>query len=255
MPELPMPSIFCNSIQKGRGIRTISLNLNRGLFFPEAELIYCAVTQAILPYSIVNISKEIYGNATFNFNGLDFVIPEGSYLSLTELEAAMNAQLGIFPPVPFSILLTANTATNQVKITLPNVFDILILPENLASELGFPAGVPLTTGTSFSTLPVLFNDIIASGILIVAELDLQVTTFFGNLDNSNVLAQVPIQNTDIPGGVIVYPRDVVPLMCPVVNNKSVKSFNIRFVSPRDPQRDLTFLQGDCSVVLLFTAIY
>ena len=66
--SVAMPSLFLNSTQKGRGERTISLNLSRGLFFPEVERIYCQVTQAVIPYSMINISKELYNKNCFGIS-------------------------------------------------------------------------------------------------------------------------------------------------------------------------------------------
>lgn len=266
-PQIYLPSIFLNSSQKGTGIRTIEVNLDRGLFMPEAERMYVTVSQASLPYSIVNISQDLFLNACFTYGGVEFIVPEGSYLSLTELEQGMNFVInGGGPPLDSPITLTGNTSTNQVIITnsggAPPGDLILSCPGKggLFKELGFDENavigpVPPNTPGSASNLPVLFNDIIASGILISCELDLQCTTFFNNLDNSNILAQVPISSLDVPGGMITYPRDVLPINCPIVANKSVKRFNIRFTSPRDPFTDLVFMQGDCSVILLFTAVY
>jgi hypothetical protein len=250
MPEIYLPSLFLNSTQKGRNVRTLEINLDRGLFMPEVERMYCTVSQAVLPYAIINISKELYGNASFLHNGVEKTILEGSYLSLTEL------QNGINNAVPSgNYVVTANTSTNQVIITAP-AGSTLTLSSNLAQELGFPPNTVIPGGTSIaSSGPVFFNDILASGILVVCELDLQCTTFFNNIDNSNVLAQIPIASADIPGGVITYPRDVIPIHCPLVANKTVKKFNIRFVSPRDIYKDLVFMQGDASIVLLFTAVY
>lgn len=267
MPEVYMPSIFLNSQQKGRGERTIEVTLDRGLFFPEAERIYLQVGQASIPYSFINISKNLYNNASFQTTPTippstltDFTLPEGCYLSLTELEAAFNNVLTA-AGYDAAITISGDTVTNTVTITnssgLGGAPQNIVLPDNLANELGFPPGtiLPAQGISKTSTEPVLFQDIIASGILIVAEGDLQVTTFFQNVDNSNVLAQIPVQHTDVPGGMIIYPRDVIPINCPVVNLKSVRTFSIKFVSPRDPFRNLVFLQGDASLVLNFFAVY
>ena len=273
MPEVYLPSIFLNSKQKGRSDRSIEVNLDRGLFFPEAERAYCQVGQAALPYSFINISQDLYENAAFDLTQINpanpptrFVLPEGCYTSLTELEAAFNKAINpaINPDDP-QISCRGNTVTNQVEM-----FNIipgrnLILLGNLATDLGFPPNtvIPSSPGPidnpaeprTISTLPVLFLDIVASGILVLCEGDLQVGSFFQELDNSNVLAQIPIINSDVPGGMIVYPRDVIPINLGLTSLKTVRKFKILFRSPRLPDRDLVFLQGDTSLVLNFFCVY
>ena len=296
---IAMPSLFLNSTQKGRGERTISLNLSRGLFFPEVERIYAQVTQAVIPYSMINISKELYNNACFQITGVfgpalnELVLDEGVYPSITELEQAMNWQIfqilsGFAPPPTgfdiedrdtYFVRLEANTTTNKITLYLPTLLptpsganpNLLssITPtcgdgsHNLFSELGFlPTAGPFVQGNNSavllnntSTEPITFLDILASGLYIVCEDDLQVLSYFDDLANSNVLAQVPLTNDDLVGGQILYPRDLQVIQCPLVEGKSVKKFKIRIISPRDPTRDVIFMQGDFSCVLSFHAVY
>jgi len=297
--SVAMPSLFLNSTQKGRGERTISLNLTRGLFFPEVERIYCQVTQAVIPYSMINISKELYNNACFTITPvapglpIEIMLDEGVYPSITELEQAMNKKIdeALGPNAFFDIKdratyywrLDANTSTNKITgvipINLPTppglpsppsdpnpLFNLnpqcLDGSSNLFQELGFNpdqffsqgATIPLLNAQT-SLEPITFLDILASGIYIVCEDDLQVLSYLDDQSNANILAQVPFSHEDRVGGQILYPRDLEVVQCPLVEGKSVKQFKIRLISPRDPTRDIIFLQGDFSCVLTFNAVY
>lgn len=251
MPELSLPTMFLTSSQKGEDVRTITINLQDGLFMPEAERMYVSVTQASFPYSIVNISDRLYNNAKFTYGPNNYTLPDGSYLSLTELQETVRILTG-----DNNIVITANTATNQVVITVPPGSNTLTLPDNLANELGFPPNTVIGAGSTVeSSEPVIFNDIIASGIIISCEEDLQATSYYNNLPNANILALVPITNTDIPGGMIQYPKEIWTPQIPLVRLKTVRRFNLRFSSARDPLKDLIFLQGDVTVALTFKAVY
>jgi len=299
---IAMPSLFLNSQQKGRDVRTISLNLTRGLFFPEVERIYCQVTQAVIPFSMINISADLYDNSCFEIlydapggpYNQDILLDEGVYPSITELEQAMNFKIhealkvaGVESPDflidtrnTYYVRLEANTTTNKITVWIPddiptpantaanplvNIVDACdYKPTNdkLIQELGFPRQKQLNRGNDLATLndntstePVIFLDILASGLYIVCEDDLQVLSYFDDLANSNILAQVPLTNDDIVGGQILYPRDLQVIQCPLVEGKSVKQFKIRLISPRDPTRDIVFMQGDFSCVLSFHAVY
>jgi len=300
-----MPSLFLNSTQKGRDVRTLSLNLNRGLFFPEVERIYCQVTQAVIPYSMINISGPLYDNNCFTVlvqipgsTPVNIELDEGVYPSITELEQAMNFKIHemlvtagfanggfiIDDPSTYYVRLEPNTTTNKIFVYIPNLVPTGLTPPNptvqpntvtnifttcqpngsskLFQELGFPRDHSLGQGddppeiiTNTSTEPITFLDILASGVYIVCEDDLQVLSYFDELANSNVLAQVPLTNDDLVGGQILYPRDLQVIACPLTEGKSVKQFKIRLISPKDPTRDIVFLQGDFSCVLSFHAIY
>lgn len=315
MPQtlgLPTPALFLTSKQKGTDTRTINVNLDRGIFFPEVERIYCTLSQASIPYAMQNINQRVYGNACFQVQydsnpgtWYNIVLDDGTYPSLTELEQAMNYVLSqtrpssavFFPSFDiddrdtYFIHLDGNTTTSEISVTLRNPTNIneapvfenpvqLISftcfgsnpvngeavplgtePSGLFQELGFLGGEQLDILTNpngdqlVSTQPVTFLDYIASGIYVIVEDDLQVLTFFNDFANSNVLAQIVINNDDFLGGLILYPRDLQTIECPVVENKTLRNFKIRFVSPRDPTRDIIFTQGDVSLVLTFTAVY
>lgn len=309
MSKFPTPPLFLTSQQKGKGIRTIDLNLDRGIFFPELERVYCTLTQASIPYSMMNISQEAYENACFQVTTFanpgviyDIVLEDGTYPSLTELEQAMNYAInnsGIpgfpvtFPAFDIAdrdtyfIQLDGNTTTSEVIVTLPNPSNIdpvfpnpleslsmtcsskapLIngaqgspdKPSNLFIELGFKGNETINTfpngGQLVSTEPVLFLDFIASGIYVIVEGDLQVLSFYNNFANANVLANIAVNNDDVLGALILYPRDLQTIQCPVVENKTLRNFKIRFVSTRDPTRDLIFTQGDISLTVTFDALY
>lgn len=276
MPSIDLPSLFLNSVQKGKDIRTIEINLERALFFPTAERIYCTLTQATIPYSFVNISQSVYKNACFNVNIVgppsfsgELIIPDGIYPSLTELNEAVNSliteALGLPLPGVDLVDITANTSTNQVIIDTNDgggaytTVDIDFEcggKSSLYKELGLPAGTTVSLGAPVvSSQPVLFNDLFASGIMVLCEGDLNVLTYLQNIPNSNVLALCPIANEDSVGSIISYPRDYTIIATPVIQGKTIRKFRIRFVSPLDPTRDLVFLQGDASVVLIFKAVY
>lgn len=307
---VPTPPLFLTSQQKGKGIRTINVNLDRGMFFPEVERIYATLSQAAIPYQMLNISQEAYENACFQVEVSDSVgilynvlLDDGTYPSLTELEQAMNYALnqsGIpgfpvdFPAFniadrsTYPILLDGNTTTGEVIVTvpnpilaegqepLPNLITQLSFtcsnrvefngqqgtadrPSKLFQELGFKGDETLTTGTAgnqlVSTEPVTFLDYIASGIYVVVEGDLQVLSFYNDFANANVLANIAINNDDVLGALILYPRDLQTINCPMVESKTLRNFKIRFVSPRDPTRDIIFTQGDCSLTITFDAVY
>ena len=285
MPQVELPSLFLNSEQQGRDIRTMNVELQRGLFFPSAERIYANITQAVIPYSFVNISTPVYKNACFHVNIIanalpttsftgDLHLPAGIYPSLTELSEAINAlirdALGL-PATDTTIFvdITANTSTNQVIVEVFNPNGLYLGPEinfqcgtpptsSLYTELGLPLGTTVAFGVTnpvVSSGPVLFNDRFAAGILIICEGDLNVMTYLQNVPNANVLAQVPLTNADSVGSVITYPRDLTVIQCPVIQGKTIRKFKIRFVSPLEPTTDLIFLQGNASVVILFKAVY
>ena len=138
---VPTPALFLTSKQKGTDTRTIDINLDRGIFFPEVERIYCTLSQAAIPYAMMNISQRVYNNACFQVQydsdpgkWYNIVLDDGTYPSLTELEQAINyvlAQTRPVAPVTFPdfdindrdtyfIHLDGNTTTSEISVTLRN---------------------------------------------------------------------------------------------------------------------------------------
>lgn len=294
MPELFLPSLFITSKQKGRDTRTMTLNLQRGLFFPEYERIYCRVTSASIPYSFITISQELYNNATYfieidngggGFASGQLTLPEGVYYSVTEIVLEMDTQIRALiaaavgpPPTPpaGSLIIDLEGITTQQVIQLTidrlTIYDKVTI--NFTGALG-GGGTSLlyqelgldTTDyvndtsvgdpevkTFLSTNPVLLNDRVASGVYIVVEGDLSALTYKDDVPNRNIVGQIIPTSQDEIGSMIDYPKSRIPIDCPIVGGKTIDSFNVRFVSPID-NSDIYFLQGNASIVLSFIANY
>lgn len=278
MTEIQLTTLFCQSDEQGTSYRTIKLDLDKPIFLNCNHKNYVRCAIGSIPYSFCNISADL-GNNTFTITATDgflnysstITLDDGTYPSLLELQNAINFKIKngpfgiIFSDPRDYIILDANTTTGKVVLTV-NSFNLLSFafnpsPSTLYKELGLlqipytsaPANV---TTVHLSNQPVLFNDFIANGIMAIFQYDsdLQCFSYYQNVSYSSILNQFLLSPNDIMGSTINLTEQASSLKIPITENKNINKIRIAFVSPRNPQKQILFTQGNASLALTFTAI-